>query len=248
VNLTLGLCLLIVPISAWATAVVVIWTPNGAIFGADAKIVTGDGKDAGTGCKIEQVSNNILFAESGILGVPAAHIDTRSIIHEVLSSAGDLDQRIGRVESNIVPILTGILNAPRIRPGVLKDMRAGREIQGLQVVIVTYAGDHGRAILRNFMPTLDGPSKIGIQIKRTNCPEDSVCKDTPIFTLGKHEAMDDEIRRTPDISKIPPVEFVENLLGIAARTNPISVGPPFAVAFITSTQISWPKPGDCEKH
>jgi hypothetical protein len=198
-----------------ATAIAVIWTPNGAIFGADAKLLTDDGKDAGTGCKIGQVADDILFAESGILGVPAARIEVRPIIREALSVSGDVDQGIARVESSIVPILTGILNAPRIRPGVLKDIRAGRQIQGLQVIIVTYKDDHGRAFLRNFVPKRNGTTRIKIEIERTNCPEDPACKNTAVF---------------------------------AAKSHPNSVGPPFAIAFITKDQIVWPRPGVCDGH
>jgi hypothetical protein len=236
----------IVPSAATATAIVVIWTPGGAIFGADAKLVTDDGKDAGTGCKIGQVSNNILFAESGILAAPSADIDFRSTILKALGSDGTLDQRIVKIESEVGPLLTGILNAPSIKKGVLYTIRKGRPAEGLQVVIVTNDGSPGSAVALQFVPTRDGAAGVRVDVKRTNCPEDAVCNDSRIFTLGRHKAMDREVKRHPDISKSPPVDFVTKLLTVATGANPKTVGPPFSIAFITPGQISWPSTGACK--
>jgi hypothetical protein len=130
-KLSLWLALLAMQTSAWATTVVVIWTPAGAIFRADAKLTASDGKDAGTTCKIRQISNDILFAEACIFEVRSVDIDTRSIIHEALISTGTLDQRIDKIETGIVPILTGILNAPLVKPDILESLTKGQPVQGL---------------------------------------------------------------------------------------------------------------------
>jgi|ERR1700722_20257926 len=245
-KLALGLYLLLMQTCVWATAIAVIWTPNGAIFGADAKLVTGEGKDAGTTCKIGQISNNILFAEAGILRVRIVGIDFMSIISGALASDGTLDQRIAKVESAVVPVLTNIVNAPLIRPGLLERIRTDHRTEGLQVAIVAFDGDRSRAIVRNFLAAPDEAARIKIKIERDGCPGGPTCASSQLFSFGQHEEMD-AARTNPEIWKTTPAETIQRLLTIASNAHPESVGPPFSVAIINKNTISWPVPGACNK-
>ena len=47
-----------------ASTLIIFWSPDATIIGADGKVTTLDGKDAGTGCKIHLIPNNVVWAQA----------------------------------------------------------------------------------------------------------------------------------------------------------------------------------------
>jgi hypothetical protein len=228
------------------TTVVVIWTPSGTIIGADAKIRTGDMKDAGTACKIGQVYNNILWAESGILGVRNSGTDFGSIVSTALDSTGTLDHRLADLESKIVPRLIGILNAPLIKASVLEAIPKDPHSKGLQIVVAIYEGGRSRAMVRQFTPAVDKAGAIGIEISRSGCPDDPGCTGSQYFLFGQHESADKVPLADLDFYKIPAVEIIRHLIGMEIEVHPESVGPPVAVAMVGEQGVKWLSNGVCK--
>ncbi len=230
----------------WATSIVAIWTPNGALIGADAKMVTGAGEDAGTTCKIGRIGNNILWAQSGIFGVPSVKVNFGSVIIEGLNSGGSLDDRISKIEHAIVPTLTELFNAPLVRPDIIRDIH-NKKAKGVQFIVL-FSDERGtRAIGRDLLPTEGRGGKIEITIKPDGCPGGTNCTSPQLFTLGLHKAVDKEAKRNTAIWNGNPVDAVLHLLRTARRANPREVGEPFSVASIIGGNITWPVPGNCQQ-
>jgi hypothetical protein len=61
IAIAVALCML--TSGAQATSVVAVRTPTTIVLGADSKLISGDGSDTRTFCKIG-VSNNVLWGES----------------------------------------------------------------------------------------------------------------------------------------------------------------------------------------
>lgn len=225
----------------WGTTIVVIWTPTGTILGVDAKARLGNGDPAGDTCKIGE-SNNVIWAQSGILGILNPSLSFRSIISEELNSNGSIDLRVVRMERRISLLLTGVLNTPLVKEAVLSDPNKGQ----VQVVIV--ANEHGvsRVLSRSFVPERNSSGNIAIHIVRDGCPDSPDCSKGPqYFGLGFHAEADDIVKHDPSIWKMEPNRLIDYLIGVEIKSHPLDVGSPVAVVASDSRGVHWIHKGAC---
>ena len=171
------------------TTIVVFWTPTSTVLGTDAKIRFGNGKPAGSTCKIG-VSKNILWAHAGILGFRDSPAAIHNILTEELNSSGALDSRISSAESRISAVLFSFFNLPPVKPAVL----AHPDKNQVQFVVIAFENGTTRMVVRSFMPRKGASENVEIDIIRDSCPEG--CGSRRYEGLGFHDEADRILKTT----------------------------------------------------
>lgn len=226
---------------AFATTIVVIWTPTGAVLGADAKTRFGNGNPGRNACKIG-VANNVIWAQSGILGTRNSPFYFRSILSEELSSHASIDVKIARIEQRISVTLTELVNTPLIKKSILSDPDKGQ----VQFVVIANENGINMMFMRTFMPERGGSGDAVIHIIRDGCNSASDCGDSQYVGLGFHAEADAAIRENPRIWENNPDWIVDSLIGLEIKKYPRDVGLPIAIIGLDSKGAHWISKGACD--
>jgi hypothetical protein len=222
------------------TTIVVLWTPTSTLLGADAKVRFGDGKPGGTACKIG-VSKNILWAQSGWLGVRDSPTAVSDILAEELNSSDAIDYRISRAESRISAAMTSQFNLPLIKPAVL----ANPDKHQVQFVAISLENGTTRMVMRSFTPRKGASRNVEIDIARDACPDAPNCGRTEYLGLGLHDEADRILKNDPAVWNKNPKDIIEYLIGTEIKALPDDVGQPITIIGIDAGGIHWLSKGAC---
>ena len=222
------------------TTVVVLWTPTGTVLGADAKINFGNGKPAGTACKIG-VSKSILWAQTGLRGVRGSPNVIPNILTKELNSSGALDLRISRAESRIHAAMLSLFNLPLIKPAVL----AHPEKNQVQFVVIAFEHGVTRMVVRSFAPRKGASGKVEIDIIPDNCPDAPNCGSSQYEGLGYHDEADKIVKNDPTLWNRNPKDTIEYLIGTEIKAHADDVGPPVSIVGIDALGVHWLSKGAC---
>lgn len=230
----------------FATSIIVVWTPQQATIGADAKLTNMDGDELGRSCKIGR-AHDVLFAVAGIAGFPNGK-SFYPLIAEILQGPGTFDKRISTLEATLAEILTMIFNRLDLKPTFVRRIQEGdANKDSLRMVIVFYENRTCRLLTRDFTPKLDG-STVVVETSGHNCPGDSECGPASpplIVALGVNEEVNVEVRKNPAIRRMAPTKMIQLLIDLEIKAHPDQVGPPISAAFVDESGTKWLTEGAC---
>lgn len=222
------------------TTIVVFWTPTSTVLGTDAKTRFGNGKPAGSTCKIG-VSKNILWAHAGFLGFRDSPAIIHNILSEELNSSGALDSRISSAESRISAALFSFFNLPLVKPGVL----AHPDKNQVQFVVIAFENGTTRMVVRSFMPRKGASENVQIDIIRDNCPDNPSCGSRQYEGLGFHDEADRILKNDAALWNRSPKDIIKYLIRTEIKVLPNDVGPPVSIVGIDASGVHWIHKGAC---
>ena len=219
--------------------------PTRIVIGSDSKRITATGKERNPVCKTT-VADNIIAGQAGIYDVSFANFLTGSFISTALSTEGNLHTKITSLETSIIPPLTAILSSLSLHdPMSYKQRFSGRS--AVEIIFAGYEDGIVKFETRDFVATSGITGNfLFVNVLRLSCPGDA-CPSPPVYVaLGLHELIDAEIFKDRQMTNRMGFEnAVRHLIQIEVDGAPSDVGPPIAVAELTSAGVSWISKGEC---
>lgn len=214
-----------------ATTLVAVTTATEAYLGADSR-AQGTNEPV---CKVIE-EHGIAVGMSGHLADSATQFDAALHIANSLRRSADLNAAIANVLAEMEGPLTrsvawGKANAP-----------------------AEYAAHYeGKKVLELlFINVANAEPRIGVLVWRAQ--NGQVLHEKPTYfgamqslVVGTHDAVKVYQKSHSGWDKLPPAAIIETFLGIEAKEEPDSVGPPFSVVRIDSSGAHWICPGVCER-
>lgn len=204
------------------------------MIGGDSKLIRGDGAAAGSLCKV-RITNNVAYAESGILLIPGYRFAAVDIANRSLRGDGDLSSRVSAFDDAIRQQLIKIGTAlkrenPRFYSTRVKDKTvfaivfATTEPQGPIMMMLSYVAS-------------EQEDEVVLNTERYICPGDCPT-GTGWVTLGDSEAAQADIQSHPTIfSDFGLENAVRHLIKEEIADQPASVGGPVDVVVIEAGGI-----------
>lgn len=227
---------------AEATTAIAIRTENIIVVGADGKVNWGDYSGSQAGCKIG-IANNILWAKSGILGLPAARFDIDLIARSAISSATSILAGVKVFEENIIPRFVEILaGLRRGNPDNFRSKWDGKPV--LKIVFIGFENGIAHLHSRELSAYLEDGDVVVRRNDAFDCPS-AECENGYVI-LGSHEAADAILATNSDIwTRFHADQVIARLIEAEIAANPRDVGEPIAIAAIDRNGVQWLRAGAC---
>jgi hypothetical protein len=222
---------------ARAATIVVFWTDEDMVVGADSKLIVGGGLEVKLVCKIGVV-RNLLWAADGLLTV-SGDTFVANIVSEEMGRNRPLAETFDTIGVRLRGTLSNIFDSTRRTTPTLTR-------RFMTQIIFGYFSDNKPAL--DFVQVAANPPSYDPQIVRIHCPsEDQNCLPGGRFILGQRETILTELSSSPDILRLLSIGgAINHFIDEESAIHP-DVGGPIAIARLTSGGIKWVQQGKCDE-
>jgi hypothetical protein len=230
------LVVLLCPVSAFATTIVVVRTANFILIAADSKATWRGGTGPSTVCKIYR-SGDLYFAIGGLEHDGARGFYVKDLVADGFKSVSRFEARVTAAQQEISPRFLVRMN--RLRAEDPNSFKFEMTDPGPQLSVAFAQMENGVPLfaVRGF-EYFDAPSP-RVEISGSDCPgTDCPGGVTHIEYMGKQNAIK-AYYASHDVWKMDPVVLARKLVELEIQDEPSSVGPPIAILRLDSSGATW---------
>jgi hypothetical protein len=234
--------LLLAPLPAFATAVMVARTDAATYIAADSLILARDGKPD-QWCKIE-LADDYVFSSSGLLRETKGQLDIRDIVRSAVSLQASFEDAVREIESRLAEALPQMIRDVEAIGGAKADaVGVGRSI--LQIVVAHPEKGAVRLAFRDLVRSSES-YPYDVQMDGFDCPGEA-CADIHIMALGEHSAIDTEMAANRKMVKtLGAPGALNRLIELQGTATPDEVAAPVAIIEIGNDgKLNWVQKGKC---
>jgi hypothetical protein len=230
------LAILLSPMSALATTIVIVRTAGFIVIAADSKPTWRGTPGAPAVCKIYR-SGDLYFAIGGIEHDGARAFYVKDLVADAVESASRFEVRVVKAEQEVS---TGLLiRMNRLRAEDPTSFKIEMTEPGPQLSVAFAQVENGVPLLavRGFK-YFDRPSP-SVELSRADCPG-TACPGgvTHIEIMGKRNAIQSYLAN-PEVWSNDPVVLAHRLVELEIQDEPSSVGPPIAILRLDPSGATW---------
>ena len=220
--------------SSQATSIIGVRTPTAVVLGGDSKLIRADGAAAGSVCKV-RIVNNVAYANSGILLIPAYRFAAADTVNRSLRTDGDLSSRVSAFDEAISQQLIRIATAlKRENPKFYSTGVKGKTV--LAIVFATVENHVPIMMLLSYVAN-EQNGEITLNTTRYSCPGDCPT-GTGWVTLGDSDAAQADLRANPTtFSDLGSEAAIRRLIEDEIADQPGTVGGPIDIVVIDDAGV-----------
>ncbi|MDR3725214.1 MAG: hypothetical protein P4K83_12115 [Terracidiphilus sp.] len=214
-------------VPAWATTVILLYTPDAVYIAADSKVGSLDGAITGQGCKVH-VSKNYVWAAAGLFSESNGPFDLEKIVSKSLEGGQAPGPDADRLESDL-----------------------GAAFRDVAARAIPQAGGSGKVRIEIALASVKKVGRVSSiflnmeTVQRRDCPGKE-CGGLGVITLGEHGTVDRILDARHSIWKEMGIAGALNyLLAEQAKSTPLYVSAPFAIVRVDRAGAQWLQKGSC---
>jgi hypothetical protein len=236
------LAILLSPVAAFATTIVVVRTANFILIAADSKATWRGTPGAPAVCKIYR-NGDFYFAIGGIDHDGARNFYVKDLVADGAKSASRFEARLAVAQQEISPRF--LLRMKRLRAEDPDSFKIEMAEPGPQLSVAFAQMENGAPLfaVRGF-EYFDGPPA-RVELSRDDCPGKDCPSGRQIEYMGKRNAIE-TYSASHDVWSVDPVVLARKFVELEIRDEPSAVGPPIAILKLDSSWARWISSGcDC---
>lgn len=215
--------------SAFATTIIVVYTPEGAIIAADSKVASLDGKESRLGCKIH-IKDNYVWASSGFSFDTHGLFNVAVLVPQAMGTGVPFRSSADTLETQLKSFFNGYL---------VEAKDAGLDLDNQQIdVLLVNEKTPGQ------ISTLTVNNK---GFERKDCPSEK-CPASGVVVLGERSEIEKTLSKRPQIwSEMGSVPAALNFLIEQEKfAVPGHVGGDTIILLVDSKGVRWIQEGHQE--
>jgi hypothetical protein len=229
------LAILLSPMSALATTIVVVRTAGFIVIAADSKATWRGTPGAPAVCKIYR-SGDFYFAIGGLDHDGARGFYVKDLVADGAKSASLFEDRVARAQQEISPRFLVRMN--RLRAEDFDSFKIEMTDPGPQLSVAFAQMENGVPLfaVRGF-EYFDGPPA-RVELSRDDCPGTDCPSGRQIEYMGKRKAIE-TYSASHDVWNMDPAVLARKFVELEIQDEPAVVGPPIAILRLDSSGATW---------